>query len=178
MAKESDPLQPYLKKLKKDELIEIILELSGDYRTIQRNLESRLNVQTPDSKLVETTKQAIADATYFDEREINRNFDFDYEAYALVAKNFDLLRQQARWADLRSLSIDLMNRASYQLEMSDEGMMLDEIEECFKPVVRAIPQSGLSREDQRDWVKSLLAADRVCIVLRSQLIGLDEKLKQ
>jgi hypothetical protein len=38
---------------------------------------------TPD-ELVAATRQAIADATAFDARDINRNFDYDYEAYGEV----------------------------------------------------------------------------------------------
>ena len=32
--------------------------------------------------------------------------------------------------------LELMNRGSYQVEMSDEGMMTEDIEECLQVVAR------------------------------------------
>ncbi len=37
---------------------------------------------TAPDDLIAATHQAIADATDFDEREINRNFDYDDQAYS------------------------------------------------------------------------------------------------
>jgi hypothetical protein len=45
---------------------------------------------TPD-ELVAATRQAIADATAFDARDINRNFNHDYEAYVEVKWNLGRL---------------------------------------------------------------------------------------
>jgi hypothetical protein len=42
-------------------------------------------------ELVGATRQAIADATDFDEREINYNFDYDYAAYGEVKRNLGRL---------------------------------------------------------------------------------------
>jgi hypothetical protein len=36
---------------------------------------------TPDERFA-ATRQAIADATAFDAHDINRNFDYDYEAWS------------------------------------------------------------------------------------------------
>ena len=50
-------------------------------------------------ELVAATRQAIADATDFDERDINRNFDYDYEAYSEVKRNLGRLiaRDSCGW---------------------------------------------------------------------------------
>ena len=45
-------------------------------------MTERFELEAPPEELAAATRQAIADATDFDERDINRNFDYDYEAYA------------------------------------------------------------------------------------------------
>ena len=45
------------------------------------------------------------------------------------------------------LSLELMNRGSYQVEMSDEGMMTEDIEECLQVVVKAVGKSDLPADD-------------------------------
>ncbi|MCL4855208.1 MAG: hypothetical protein KJZ78_27915, partial [Bryobacteraceae bacterium] len=68
------------------------------------------------------TRQAIADATDFDERQINYNFDYDYEAYEAVKRNFGKLIDQGHLKAVMELSQELMKQGSCQVEMSDEGM--------------------------------------------------------
>ena len=68
-----------LAKRTKAELIEALVETAKADRGILRRLETRFGVEAPSEELVAATRQAIADATDFDEREINYNFDYDYE---------------------------------------------------------------------------------------------------
>jgi hypothetical protein len=49
-------------------------------------------VTTPDEPVV-ATRQAIADATVLDARDINRSFDYDYDAYGEV-KSFVVILTQ------------------------------------------------------------------------------------
>ena len=65
----------------------------------------------------------VADATDFDERDINRNFDYDYEAYAEVKRNLSRLIDLGELRLALELSLELMKQGSYQVEMSDEGLM-------------------------------------------------------
>ncbi len=97
-----------------------------------RDLMTRFEVRLSTAGLVEETQQAILDATDFNERQINYNFDYDYEAYATIQRNFKRMVTEKRFGDLMSLSLELMRRGSYQVEMSDEGLMTDEIENCLK----------------------------------------------
>ena len=103
-----------------------------------RRLESRFEVEPPPEELVAATRQAIADATDFDEREINYNFDYDYEAYSAVKRDFGRLIDLGHLRDAMELSLELMSQGSYQVEMSDEGLMTDDIEECLEVVVKAV----------------------------------------
>jgi hypothetical protein len=69
-----------LARRKKAELVDVLMELAQVDRGLLRQLTARFDVATTPEELVSATRLAIADATDFDEREINRNFDYDYEA--------------------------------------------------------------------------------------------------
>jgi hypothetical protein len=67
------------------------VELAREDRGVLRRLAARIELESPPSELVAATRQAIADATDFDERDANRNFAYDYEAYAEVRRNLKRL---------------------------------------------------------------------------------------
>src|SRR5262245_25010030 len=74
-------LRQALTRRKKAELVEVLFELAQADRGVLRQLTARFDVAAAPDELVAATLQAIADATAFDERDINRNFAYDYEAY-------------------------------------------------------------------------------------------------
>src|SRR3954465_11280142 len=84
-------LRRALARRKKAELLDVLVELARADRGILRQLTARFDVATTPDELVTATRQAIADATDFDERQMNRNFDYDYEAYGEVKRNLDRL---------------------------------------------------------------------------------------
>ena len=71
-------LRQALARRKKAELVDVLVELAQADRGVLRQLTARFDVATAPDELVAATRQAIADATDFDEREINRNFAYDY----------------------------------------------------------------------------------------------------
>jgi hypothetical protein len=75
----STELRRALTKRKKSELVDVLMELAQADRGVLRQLTARFDVATTPDELVAAARQAIADATAFDEREINRNFDYDYD---------------------------------------------------------------------------------------------------
>lgn len=110
-----EPLRAALRKRTKDELIGLVLEWAEASRATQRELESRFGVQGPDQELVAQTRQAIADATDFDERDINRNFDYDYGAYQTVERNFGRMLKAGQLEQAMELALELMRSGSYQV---------------------------------------------------------------
>ena len=58
------------------------------------------------------TRRAIADATAFDEREINYNFDYDHEAYDEVQQNLRRLIELGQLRLAMELKLRLMSRSS------------------------------------------------------------------
>ena len=97
------------------------MELAQADRGVLRQLTARFDVATAPDDLVAATRQAIADATDFDEREINRNFDYDYQAYSEVKRNLGRLIGSGQLRLAMPLALELMKQGSYQVEMSDEG---------------------------------------------------------
>src|SRR3954463_4723114 len=124
-------LRQALARRKKAELVDVLMELAEADRGVLRQLTARFDVATTPDELVTATRLAIADATDFDERQINRNFDYDYEAYSEVKRNLGRLIDSGQLRLAMELSLELMKQGSYQVEMSDEGLMAEDIEDCL-----------------------------------------------
>ena len=168
-------LRKALSKRKKDELLDALVELAEEDRGILRRLETRFNLAPPSEERVIATRQAIADATDFDEREINYNFRYDDQAYEEVKRNFTHLVELGQWASVMDLSLELMRQGSYQVEMSDEGLMTDEIVECLQVVIQAIAKSRLPSDDIAAWCANMMSADRVGFICDQELSALQEE---
>ena len=117
------PLRRALSRRKKAELVDTLLELAQADRGVLRQLTARFDVAAAPDELVAATRQAIADATAFDERDINRNFAYDYEAYQEVKRDLGRLIGLGQLQLAMRLALELMKQGSYQVEMSDEGLM-------------------------------------------------------
>ena len=62
------------------------------------------------------------------------------------------------------LSLELMKQGSSQVEMSEEGLMAYDIEDCLQVVVHALKKCRLPSEDILAWCKAMAKADRLkCI---------------
>jgi hypothetical protein len=123
-------------------------------------------------ELVAATRQVIADATDFEEREINSNFDYNYEAYNEVKRNLARLIASGNLREAMTLSLELMKQASRQVQMSDEGMMTDDIEECLSVVLKGLKKCDLPANDVIAWCSAMLANDRVGFIAREPLQSL------
>ena len=107
-------LRRALSKRKKAELVDTLLELAQADRGVLRQLTARFAVASAPDELIAATHQAIADATAFDERDINRNFDYDYEAYGEVKRNLGRLIDAGQLRPAMQLALGLMKQGSYR----------------------------------------------------------------
>ena len=119
-------LRKALARRRKDELVAIVMELASNDRRLLGQLTSRFEVAVPPEELVGATHQAIANATDFDERDANHNFDYDYDAYIEVQRNLKRLLGLDQLPAAMKLALQLMEEGSRQVEMSDEGLMTDD----------------------------------------------------
>src|SRR5262249_17938631 len=159
-------LRQALSKRTKAELVDALLELAEADRRVLRQLTARFDVAAAADELVAATRQAIGDATAFDERDINRNFDYDSEAYDEVNRNLGRLIDSGQLRMAMQLSLELMKQGSYQVEMSDEGLMTADIEECLSAVHKAVRKSDLPADEIIAWCSAMVANDRVGFIAR------------
>lgn len=179
-SKTADPGQRLPKALArrtKGELIDVLVEVARDDRAVLRRLVAHFELQTPPQELLTATGQAIADATAFDEREINYNFDYDHEAYGEVRQNLRCLIELGQLRPAMELSLELMAKGSYQVEMSDEGLMTDDIEACFRPVLEALQKCNLPAAEVIAWCAEMLKRDRVGFLCDQELRALRQQLE-
>ena len=165
-------LEKALAKQKKEDLVKLLMEIALDDSRLLRRLELRFQVP---KELIAATRQAISDATDFDEREMGYNFDYDYDAYETVKRNVRELVKGGRYREAMELSLELMGQGSYQVEMSDEGMMNEDIGECLNVVIKALAKSGLPAEEIRAWRREMASKDRVGFICRKELDALEKR---
>ena len=171
----TDWLKKSLTKCTKAELVDVLMKFARADRGILRQLESRFRLEVPPKELIATARQAIIDATDFDERDMNSNFDYDYDAYSAVKGNFGRLVDLGHLRAVMELSLELMDQGSYQVEMSDEGMMTDDIEECLQVVIDALGQCDLPANDITAWCAGMLKKDRVGFICDKGLQTLHDR---
>jgi uncharacterized Zn finger protein len=159
-------------RCKKTELVDLLMELAREDRGILRQFTARLAVTMTVEELVAATRQAIAEATDFDEREVNRNFDYDYEAYSEVERNLTRLIESGQLRLAMDLALELMKDGSHQVEMSDEGLMTKDIDDCLTVVIKALAKCDLPAEEVIAWCSAMLDADRVGFIAEKALQSL------
>ncbi len=159
-------------------LVDVLVKLAMENSALRRRLEDEFGAVTPIENLAEQTRQAIDDATDFDDREINYNFDYDSAAYTRAQKNFEQMVLLDLWADVMPLAIELMKKGSYQIEMSDEGMMTADIEACLQPVIAAMTQSNLPKKKIIAWCDAMAKADRIGCVCDQEISELRDQFSQ
>jgi hypothetical protein len=164
------PLRRALSRRKKAELVETLLELAQADRGVLRQLTARFDVAAAPN--VAATYQAIADATAFDERDINQNFAYDYEAYGEVKRNLGRLIAAGQLRLAMQVALELMKQGSYQVEMSDEGLMTQDIEDCLDVVLKALAKCDLPADEVIDWCSAMLDNDGVGFIARGPLQSL------
>jgi uncharacterized Zn finger protein len=162
-------LRRALSKRKKAELVDTLLELAQADRGVLRQLTARFDGAAAPDELVAATHQAIADATAFDERDSNRNFAYDYDAYQEVKRNLGRLIDAGQLPLAMRLALELMKQGSYQVEMSDEGLMTQDIEDCLDAVLKALAKSDLPAAEVIAWCTAMLDTDRVGFIAREPL---------
>ena len=165
-------LRQALTKQTKSDLVDVLMELADSDRGVLRQLTARFDVATSSEDLIAATRQAIADATDFDKRDMNRNFDYDSEAYGEVERNLGCLIESGWLVQALPLALELMRQGSEQVEMSDEGLMTEEIEGCLNVVLTALRKCDLPSAEVITWCTAMLDADRVGFIASEPLQSL------
>ena len=96
----------------------------------------------------------------------------DYEAYQEVKRNLARLIAAGQLRLAMELSLEFMKQGSRQVEMSDEGMMTEDIEDCLSVVLQALRQCDLPPAEGLAWCSTMLANDRVGFIAKEPLQSL------
>ena len=107
-------------------------------------------------------------------RTLNRNFAYDDEAYHEVKRNLGRLIDAGQLRPAMQLALGLMKQGSYQVEMSDEGLMAQDIEDCLSVVLKALEKCDLPANEVIAWCSAMLDNDRVGFIAREPLQALQK----
>jgi hypothetical protein len=67
------------------------------------------------------------------------------------------------------LSLELMDQGSEQVEMSDEGLMTQDIEECLAVVTQVLKNCDLPASEVIAWCAEMAKRDRVGFIFEREL---------
>lgn len=105
-------LRAALKRIKKADLVELILRVSQEEKVSEWMLESEIVLDKPIDLLVHDIEVAINTATKVEELRLNYNFDCDWRAYEAVRRGLSQLIQKNAIEEAKSLALKLMDRGS------------------------------------------------------------------
>jgi hypothetical protein len=89
----------------------------------------------------------------------------------------DRLVDQGHLRTAMKLSLDLMKAGSRQVEMSDEGLMVEEIEDCLRVILKALKGCDLPTNQVAEWCSTMVASDRVGCIASKEIRALKSSLK-
>ncbi len=115
--------------------------------------------------------------TRFDKRDINRNFSSDDRAYDEMQRNLGRLIAMGHVRPAMSLALELMKHGSVQVEMSDEGLMTDDIEDCLTELIETLRSCDLPSAEVIAWCSTMLDTDRVGFIATEPLQALRNHLQ-
>jgi hypothetical protein len=98
-----------------------------------------------------------------------------YAAHDEVKRNLGRLIDLGQLRLAMELSQELMDQGSHQVEMSDEGLMTDDVEECLQVIVKALQKSDLPPAEIVAWCKAMTKRDRVGFIYDRELQALQHQ---
>ena len=166
-AQRSELIESALRKLKKDELIELLMRLDTFDPAVRWSIEAEVRLKKPPELIALDLRQAIEIATRVDKKKRKTNYFYSWQAFEEIERGFITLVGIGELGLAKKIAIEFMNQASYQVECSDEGQMVEEIENCLKPVIQAVADDQLPVH--RDWAMAMSQADSTGFLCSSAL---------
>ena len=160
-------LRAALNKMKKVDLVELTLRVAQEGKASEWLLEQEVGLDKPVDVLVNVVAVAIDIATKVDEQRLNYNFEYDWRAYEAIQRGLSQLVQKGKIEEAKALALKLMQKGSYQIECSDEGLMQKEVESCLRPVILAAAASSGASE----WAREMLRHDGTGCICQRELAG-------
>jgi hypothetical protein len=155
-----------LNKLKKSELIELLMRLDTFDPSVRWAIEADIQLKKPLDLIAHDLRHAIKIATHVDRSQLNKNFHYSWQAYEETERGFMALVRLGELKLAKEIAIEFMRDASYQVECSDEGQMVEEIEKCLNHVIQAVADQPLVH---RDWAIAMSQADNTGVICHRAL---------
>lgn len=160
-------IEKALRKQSKDSLVGILTKLCDKNIHARWITEAELAMAKPVELVLHDLREAIQLATQVDESRMNHNFSFDWDAYAEVRRLMEMLVSLSAIEEAMEIAVHFMEKASRQIEYSDEAMMLEQVEAGLRPILESLENHD---ETQRSvWALRMQTADRVGFVCREKL---------
>jgi len=160
-------IEKTLRKQSKDSLVGILTKLCDKNIHARWITEAELAMAKPVELVLHDLREAIQLATKVDESRMNHNFSFDWDAYAEVRRLMEMLVSLSAIEEAMEIAVHFMEKASRQIEYSDEAMMLEQVEAGLRPILESLENHD---ETQRSaWALRMQTADRVGFVCREKL---------
>lgn len=160
-------IEKTLRKQSKDSLVGILTKLCDKNIHARWITEAELAMAKPVELVLHDLREAIQLATQVDESRMNHNFSFDWDAYAEVRRLMEMLVSLSAIEEAMEIAVHFMEKASRQIEYSDEAMMLEQVEAGLRPILESLENHD---ETQRSvWALRMQTADRVGFVCREKL---------
>lgn len=148
-----------LRRMRKETLVQLLMDWSENDIAVRWRIEAALQITKPIELLLYDLRRAIALATQVDDTRWNRDAPVNYEAYAEVRRLMGQLLSAGAIAEAMEIATEFMELASHQLECSDEGIMLEEIEEGLQPLLAALEDQNSPQRAR--WAAQMQRADSV-----------------
>lgn len=156
-----------LRRQRKDSLVQILDRLCDENIHARWITEAELGMTKPVELVLHDLREAIQIATQVDEERMDSNFSYDSDAYAEVKRLMEMLVSLSAIPEAMEIAIHYMEEASRQIESSDEGLMLEQVESGLEPIFQALENHD---ETQRlAWAFRMQKADRVGFVCHEKL---------
>jgi hypothetical protein len=152
-------LSTALERHSKAQLISLLQDTAFRWEDVCRQLLMETEDDQPLSGLVGDIRSALRKATHVPEEQVNRNLSVDYNAYEQVRRGLKKLIATDHLREAMALAIDVIQLGSNQVELSDEGLMADEVVETVKLVVKEVDAAQIGPEEKAKWWVALAAAD-------------------
>lgn len=165
-------LKAALNRCKKADLVRYALRIAQQDKGAEWILEQEIGLDKPIALLAHDIQIAVDLATKVDKRRPNCNFHYDWRAYEAIHHGLSQLVQKRAVEEAKLLALTLMEKGSYQIECSDEGLMHGEIEHCLRVVISAVAGSPSGRE----WALKMRQRDRTGFLCEQELIALTERM--
>lgn len=156
-----------LRTQRKDFLVQILTKLCDENIHARWITEAELAMTKPVELVLHDLREAIQLATQVDGNRMNHNFSFDWDAYAEVRRLMEMLVSLSAIAEAMEIAVHFMEKASRQIEYSDEGMMLEQVEAGLQPILEALENHDETRRSA--WALRMQKADRVGFVCQEKL---------